>query len=118
MTEVTNVPELDLSDEDTVRRLVEADVMLRPDADPETQEIAEKLKRLQQKTTFSMKLNGNELEDITRKAAAKGMPWREYLEHEIKTLVFGAPIGRAVIDSSNFMVGGRVSAPKGLVSRG
>ena len=101
-----------------MRRLVEADVMLRPAVDQETQEIAEKLKRLQQKTAFSMKLNGNELEDIMRKATAKGMPWKEYLEHEIKTLVFGAPIGRAVIDSSNFMVGGRVSGPKGLVSRG
>ena len=118
MTEVSNVPELDLSDEDTVRRLVEADVMLRPDSDPETQAIAEKLKKLQQKTTFSFKLNGNELEDVMRKSAAKGMPWREYLEQEIKTLVFGDPIGRAVIDSSNFMVGGRVSGPKGLVQRG
>ena len=117
MTE-TNVPELDLSDEDTLRRLVEADVMLRPAVDPETQAIAEKLKKLQQKTTFSFKLNGNELEDITRKAAAKGMDWNAFLEQEIKNLVFGAPIGKAVIDSSNFMVGGRVSAPKGLVSRG
>ena len=118
MTEVTNVPELDLSDEDTVRRLVESDVMRRPALDEETQAIAEKLKKLQQRTSFSFKLNGAELEDVMRKAAAKGMPWREFLEQEVRNLVFGAPIGKAVIDRSNFMVGGRVSAPKGLVSRG
>ena len=119
MTETTNVPELDLSDEDTVRRLMEADVLKRPALDEETKDIANKLKKLQQKTTFSFKLNGNELDDVSRKAASKGLDWKTYLEQEIRTLVFGAPVGKPVIDSTAFMVGGRVSAPVGgLVSRG
>lgn len=118
MIETTNTPPLDLSDEETVRRLVEADVMKRPDTDAETKDIAEKLKKLQQKTTFTLKLNGNELEDVSRRAAAKGLDWKTYLEEEIRTLVFGAPIGRPVIDTPSYMKGGRVSSVQGLVTRG
>jgi len=119
MNEMNNVPELDLSDEDTVRRLVEADVMKRPDADTETKDIANKLKKLQQKTTFSLRLNGNELEDVQRKAASKNQDWKTYLEEQIRINVFGAPVGRPTIDSTAFMVGGRVSGPVGgIVSRG
>jgi hypothetical protein len=98
---------------------MEVNVLNKPAVDTETIDIQEKIKKLQQKTTFSFKLNGNELEDIQRKAAAKNIDWKSYLEQEIRVLVFGAPIGRPVINQPSYVSGGRVSAPVGgLVNRG
>jgi predicted DNA binding CopG/RHH family protein len=119
MTEVNNTPELDLSDEDTVRRLLEADVLKKPAVDTETVEIQDKIKKLQQKTTFSFKLNGVQLDDLKRKGAAKGVSWQDYLNEQIQLLIFEAPVGKPVINRPGFVSGGRVSGQVGgLVSRG
>ena len=118
MTDTNNTPELDLTDEDTVARLLEADVMRRPAVDEETQDIQTKIKQLQQKTTFTYKVNGIQLEDLKRRAAVKGISWQEFLTEQINTLVFEAPVAKPIINRPSFVEGGRVSAPTGSVSRG
>ena len=119
MNEMNNAPELDLSDEETVRRLVAADVMKLPAVDKETVDIQEKIKKLQKQSTYSIKLNQNQVEDLQRKADAKGITWKEFLEEEIQKQIFGCAVGKAVINRPSYMVGGRVSGPTGgLVNRG
>jgi predicted DNA binding CopG/RHH family protein len=119
MIETNNTPELDLSDEETLRRLMEVDVLKQPTVDEETLDIQTKLNKLKETTTFTFKLNGIQLEDVQRKAAAKGVSWKDYLTEEIQTVIFGAAVGKPVINRPSFVTGGRVGAPQGgLVTRG
>lgn len=60
-------------------------------------DIEKKIKQLQRKATYQIKLDANQLEQLERLAAGTGRSWKEELTHQLETKVFQQKIGQAKI---------------------
>ena len=85
-------------------KLVEANVMTQDTKDTEHQEKEVKL------TNFTLKLTGEELADIMRKASISGKPWKEYLTDAIRSSLFDKHVGKPLISAPS-IGGGKVTGP-------
>ena len=85
-------------------KLVEANVMTQEIKDDMHQEDKQKL------TNFTLKLTGEELASIIRKAGVAGKPWKQFLEDEIRSTLFEQKIGKPLISAPS-IGGGKVTGP-------
>jgi predicted RNase H-like nuclease (RuvC/YqgF family) len=102
---MTNVPELNLNDPNTVEKLKSVDVMKATPKADEVNEVAleKKIRGLRSASTFKLKLNADQMTRIERDAASAGYKdWQSYLQHLIDTKIFDGQIGAPVITKPSF----------------
>ena len=63
----------------------------------EVEEMEAKIKSLHKKATFSLKLDGDQINQLERLAAGTGRNWKEELQHQIESKIFHQKIGQAKI---------------------
>ena len=86
----------------------------------ETADLEKKIKAARKSSTFSLKLDAQQLALVKRAAATTGIPWREWLEGEIKKYIFATSVGKPLISGSKkYSNGGpRVTAPSNSTRMG
>lgn len=102
---MTNVPELNLNDPNTVEKLKSVDVMKALPKTDAVEEVAleKKIKSLRTASTFKLKLTADQMTRIEREAASAGYKdWQSYLQHLIDTKIFDGQIGSPVITKPSF----------------
>ena len=115
-----NTPELDLSDEETLTQLLNADV-LKPSTDVEAKATETAIKELKP-AKVTLTLSGSENAQLTRMASVKNQSVKEFLLSKIQEMFLEANVGQPLISApSNLsgvkVTGKKVTAPTGMVRR-
>jgi hypothetical protein len=64
----------------------------------EVAEVEKKIKELQKTSTFTLKVNGEQKQMLTRLGQSLGLDWKDALRKEIAEKVFGQALGDPKID--------------------
>ena len=114
------VPELDLSDEETLTQLMNQDV-LKPKEDKEA-EAAEAAIKDAKPSKITLTLSPAENAQLTRMAAVKSQTVKEFLMSKIQELFLDSNVGQPLISapsnlSGNKVTGKKITAPTGMARR-
>ncbi len=99
-----------------IETLMNANVLATPSDEQlkkqkETADLEKKIKAARKSSTFSMKLNTDELNKIKRQADSVGQDWKEWLSSEVRRLVFDINVGKPIINSMTGFSGKKITGP-------
>ena len=106
----SNVPALDLSDEQTMSALINADV-LKPIQDKEAEATEHAIKELKP-AKITLTLSGAENAQLERMAAIKSQSVKEFIHSKIQELFIDANVGQPLISAPSMLSGSKVSNKK------
>lgn len=106
----SNVPSLDLSDEETMSALINADV-LKPVQDKEAEATEHAIKELKS-AKVTLTLSGAENAQLERMAAIKSQSVKDFIHTKIQELFIDANVGQPLISAPSKLSGSNVSSKK------
>ena len=83
-------------------------------AKAEAQEVEAKIKELQKTSTFTLKVNGEQKQFLTRLGQSQNLDWKDALRKEIHEKVFGQSLGEPKIDFASW--GKPITGPSNRVN--